>query len=180
MKKMFLIMISLILITSAISAQKVTPSQPSGIKIAVVDLETIVKELPEAVEADKKLKEMGTKWQDTIITWRKQLEEKFQQYQKQKGMMTAEAQQKEEENLQMMNMKILQYQEDKFGNQGELATMREMFLEPIRNKVRTAIEDVAREEGFNFVLDKGSSAVLFSESRYDITYRVLDKIKRNK
>jgi len=126
------------------------------------------------------LKEMGTKWQDTIITWRKELETKFQQYQKQKGMMNAEAQQKEEESLQMLNMKIMQYQEDKFGNQGELAAMREMFLDPIRKKVKTAIEEVAREEGFNYVLDKGSSVVLYAENRFDITYRVLDKIKRNK
>lgn len=179
MKKALLILGIFILFGLNIFAQK-NQTQQSGIKIAVVEIETIVKELPEAAEADAKLKEMGTKWQDTIITWRKELETKFQQYQKQKGMMNAEAQQKEEESLQMLNMKIMQYQEDKFGNQGELAAMREMFLEPIRKKVKTAIEEVAREEGFNYVLDKGSSVVLYAENRFDITYRVLDKIKRNK
>jgi outer membrane protein len=180
MKKTILTLALLILISSVSFAQKASTQQSQGVKIAVVDIETIVKELPEAAEADKKLKEMGMKWQDTIITWRKELEEKFQKYQKQKGMMPADAQQKEEESLQALNMKIMQYQEDKFGNQGELAQMRDMFLEPIRNKVRTAIETVAKEEGFNFVLDKGSSAVLFAESKFDITYRVLDNIKRNK
>ncbi len=179
MKKSLLIFGIFVLLGLNIFAQKNQPQQ-TGIKIAVVDIETIVKELPEAAEADARLKEMGTKWQDTIIAWRKDLEAKFQQYQKQKGMMNADAQQKEEESLQMLNMKILQYQEDKFGNQGELAAMREMFLEPIRKKVRTAIEEVAREEGFNYVLDKGSSAVLYAENKFDITYRVLDKIKRNK
>jgi len=179
MRKALLILGIFILFGFNIFAQKNQPQQ-SGIRIAVVEIETIVKELPEAAEADARLKEMGTKWQDTIITWRKELETKFQQYQKQKGMMNAEAQQKEEESLQMLNMKIMQYQEDKFGNQGELAAMREMFLDPIRKKVKTAIEEVAREEGFNYVLDKGSSVVLYAENRFDITYRVLDKIKRNK
>jgi len=179
MKKALLILGIFILFGLNIFAQKNQPQQ-SGIRIAVVEIETIVKGLPEAAEADARLKEMGTKWQDTIITWRKELETKFQQYQKQKGMMNAEAQQKEEESLQMLNMKIMQYQEDKFGNQGELAAMREMFLDPIRKKVKTAIEEVAREEGFNYVLDKGSSVVLYAENRFDITYRVLDKIKRNK
>lgn len=181
MKKFIVLMAIMAITFSGAYAQKGSAaSASSAMNIAIVDVETIVKELPEAVEADKKLKEIGTKWQDTIITWRKDLEAKFQQYQKQKSMMPADQQQKEEESLQTLNMKIMQYQEEKFGNQGELASLREKFLEPIRNKVRTAIESVAKDEKFNMVLDKGSSVVLYSEPKYDITYRVLDRIKREK
>ncbi len=178
--KKILVLIAVIAISfSSLYAQKSNTAAPS-VSIATVDVETIVKELPEAIEADKKLKEVGTKWQDTIITWRKELESKYQQYQKQKSMMPTDQQQKEEESLQALNMKIMQYQEDKFGNQGELNALRDQFLEPIRVKVKTAIEAVAKEEKFNLVLDKASPIVMYSESKFDITYRVLDRIKRDK
>jgi len=168
----FLLLIAVLVVSSQ--------SLSANMNIAVVDVETIVKEMPEAIEADRKLKEIGTKWQDTLISKRTELESRFQQYQKQKSMMPQDQQQREEESLQMLNMQMLQYQEEKFGNQGELNFLREQFLEPIRTKVRSAIEGVAKEEKFNLVLDKGNSAVLFIENKFDITFRVLDKIKREK
>lgn len=178
MKKFFGLSSALLLLVSLFFATSQTAY--SNMNIAVVDVETIVKEMPEAIEADRKLKEIGTKWQDTLIAMRRDLEERLQQYQKQKSMMPQDQQQREEESLQMLNMQMMQYQEEKFGNQGELNFLREQFLEPIRTKVRTAIEAVAKEEKFNLVLDKGNSAVLFIENKFDITFRVLDKIKREK
>lgn len=149
-----------------------------AITFGVVDVETIVKEMPEAQEADKKLKEIGQKFQDTLLTLRKDLETKVQQYQKQKAMMPQDQQQKEEELLQSMNMQYMQYQEEKFGNSGSLAVLREKYLEPIRTKVKNSIEEVAKEEKISLVLDKASAAVLYSETKFDLTFRVLDKIKR--
>ncbi len=180
MKKSMSIVLALMILLSVNSFAQKKSAAADPVNIAVVDVETIVKELPEAIEADKKLKDIGTKWQDTLITMRKDLEGKFQQYQKQKSMMAADKQQKEEESLQALNAQMMQYQEEKFGQQGELGSLREKFLEPIRTKVRTAIEAVAKEENFNLVLDKGSSSLLYVEPKFDITFRVLDKIKRQK
>lgn len=57
------------------------------LKIAVVDIQTVVLELPEAKAADKTIKELGKKYQDTLLKMQENLEEKFSTYQKQKGMM---------------------------------------------------------------------------------------------
>lgn len=180
MKKYFGLILAVMLMMSVNTFAQKKATGNEAVSIAIVDVETIVKELPEAVEADKKLKDIGTKWQDTLIALRKDLESKFQQYQKQKTMMAVDKQQKEEESLQALNAQMMQYQEEKFGNQGELAALREKYLEPIRTKVRSAIEAVAKEENFSLVLDKGSSTLLYAEQKFDITFRVIDKIKREK
>ena len=153
-------------------------SQKGGISIGVVDIETIVKSMPEAVNADQMIKDVGLKYRDSLQAIEKEYMAKIDDFDKQKGMMTPDQQKKEQENIRAIQVKYQQYQEEKFGVQGDIAQMREKLLEPIRTKVKQAIESVAKEEKLNFVFDKGSSVLLYSEEKSDITYRVIDKMKR--
>ncbi len=178
MKKIILIAAIVMIVISSVSNVAFAQAGASSIKYAVVDIETILKEMPEAIEADKKLKEIGTKWQDTLVTMKKDFDDKIQKYQKQKSLMNTDQQQKEEESLQKLQMQIMQYQEQKFGNTGELNIEREKFLEPIRLKIKEAIEKVAKDEKISLVLDKGNAALLYFEDKNDLTYKVLDVIKR--
>ena len=162
---------------NAALAQDKSSNTPT-LKFGIVDIEIILKEMPEAVAADKKLKEIGTKWQDSLIAMKKEFDDKIQKYQKQKSLMSADQQSKEEESLQMMQNQLIQYQDQKFGQNGELNQTREKFLDPIREKVRTAIQKVAKEESISLVLDKTSNALLYFDDKFDLTYKVLDVIKR--
>lgn len=155
-------------------------AQASGLKIGIVNLETIVTEMPAAKEADKMLKDLATQYQDSLISMKTSFEQKVQNYQKQKGMMTAEAQQQEEQKLQEEQMMLMQFQEQKFGQQGELTVKRQQLLAPIMDDVQAAIDKVSKTEGLNLVFDKTAAAVLYSEEKFDITFRVLDELKRGK
>jgi len=171
-------LIAIFFVTFLAQYKVIAQAKDTGLKFGVVDIETILKEMPEAIEADKKLKEIGTNWQDTLINMKKDFDDRIQKYQKQKSLMNTEQQSKEEESLQNFQMQMMQYQDQKFGTNGELNQMREKFLEPIRVKVRNAIQKVAKEEKFSLVLDKGNPAVLYFEDKFDLTYKVLDVIKR--
>ena len=176
--KRFFVMITGLIFALSFNQSAFAQKGEKGINIGVVDVETIVKELPEAVAADKLLKDITQKYRDTLMLFQKEYGDKIDAYDKQKSMMTADQQKKEQEAMKAIELKFQKFQEEKFGVQGEIAQRREDFLKPIRDKVRTAIESVAKEEKFNYVFDKGSSALLYSEAKSDITYRVLDKIKR--
>lgn len=164
---------ALLITVNESKAQKEKP-----LKIGVVDVEMIVKELPEAVEADKKLQELAQVFRDSLLSIEKKFGARMEQYNKQKTMMTADQQKKEEEALQQIQIEYQRYQQDKLGAQGELAQTREKLLAPIREKVRSAIKSVAGKEDMNFVLDKASPVLLFAEDKFDITFSVLDLIKR--
>lgn len=151
-------------------------AQSSQIKVGIVDVETILKEMPEAIEADKKIKDTGKKWQDTLQNMQKDLQSKVEAYQKQQAMMSADQKAKEEDQLRAQQNILVQYNDDKFGQQGELNRLREQLLQPIREKVKKAIDDVAKDEKITIVLDKVQT--LFADPKLDITYRVLDKMKR--
>ncbi|MFN3780987.1 MAG: OmpH family outer membrane protein [Candidatus Kapaibacteriota bacterium] len=139
----------------------------------VVDVNLIVEQLPEAKEADAKLKELQKILQDTLMKMQESIQKKFDNYQKQKSMMPPDQQQKQEQALLEEQQKMQQFYNEKLN---EIQSKREEFLEPIRNKVKSAIQFVAKEENLTIVFDKGN--LLYSEDNLDITYKVLDRIKR--
>ena len=147
-------------------------------KIGVVNAEVILKELPEALNASKTIEESGLKIRDTLQMMQKEFESRIESYRKQEAMMTADGKRKEEEALNALRTRFLQYQEEKLGNTGEIARMREGLLQPIRAKVNEAIAAVAKEEKITLVLDKVAGLVLYNDDKMDITYKVLDRMKR--
>jgi outer membrane protein len=171
----------IVLLTAIVMGLMMTAGQANAqkqFKVGFVNVELIVTEMPEAQEADKMLKELGQKYQDTLLALQSEFEKRMKDYNKQKSMMPADKQAQEEEALKSLQMQIMQFREEKFGQTGEISQLREQYLAPIREKVRDAIEKVANEEGMSVVLDKGSSAVLFNKEKLEITYKVLDRIKR--
>ena len=171
-KNLFLAIITIVLFSSSIFAQ-----HKSTITIGIVDVEMIVKEIPEAVQADQFLRDFQKNSNDTLTKMQEDLYKKYEQYQKQKSMMTAEQQQKEEEAMKMMESDMIAYREKVYN---DIQTKRDEFLEPIRKKVKDAIESVAKEEKISLVLNKLTEAVLYTDDQLDITFKVLDRIKRGK
>jgi len=155
--------------SAAVSAQ--------SYRVGFVNTETIIKELPEAQKASADIEEKGMKIRDTLQMMQKEFETRLQEYTKQEALMSADAKQKEQEALNGLRARFLQYQEAKTA---EMQQLRENFLKPIREKVAKAIEDVAAEEKLNLVLDKTAGLVLFSEDSADITFKVLDRMARGK
>ena len=149
--------------------------QTKGLKIGVVDVEKIVKEMPEASQADQELKDLQKSYQDTLASMQNTLMQRADAYQKQRSMMPADQQKKEEESLKMAEQELYRYKDAKYA---EISEKRELYLAPIRKKVNEAIEGVAKDEAISFVFDKGNGSVLFSEEKSDITFKVIDKMKR--
>ena len=144
-------------------------------RVGFVNTETIIKELPEAQKASADIEEKGMKIRDTLQMMQKEFETRLQEYTKQEALMSADAKAKEQEALNGLRARFLQYQETKTA---EMQQLRENFLKPIREKVAKAIEEIAAEEKLNMVLDKTAGLVLYSENSADITFKVLDRMQR--
>lgn len=165
------VLCAIVFVLQTNAQQKATSQVP--LAFGVVDVNVILEQLPEAKDADAKLKEMQKSLQDTIMKMQEALQKKVDSYLKQKSLMPADQQQKQEQALQEEQQKMQQFYNEKLT---EIQNKREEFLDPIRNKVKSAIQSVAKEENLSIVFDKGN--ILFSEDKYDITFKVLDKIKR--
>ena len=173
MKNVVFAIFTTVLIT--LFATSLAFSQATKLPIGIVDVEAVVKEMPEAIAADRELTELSNRYRDTIIERRTVLETKLQNYQKQRSMMSAANQQAEEEKLLREQQEFNEYQQAK---QDEINMLRERHLDAIRPKVKDAIEAIAQEEKLSLVLAKEAAIVIWSEQRLDITFRVIDRMKR--
>ncbi len=169
------ILLSIFVAVIALSFSTMNAQQAKSLKLGVVDVEKIVKEMPEAAQADQILKELQKSYQEALARMQNSLMQRAEAYQKQRSMMPADQPKKEEESLKMAEQELYRYKDAKFA---EISEKRELYLAPIRKKVAEAIEGVAKDESISFVFDKANGTVLYSEEKSDITFKVIDKMKR--
>jgi outer membrane protein len=171
-KKIFFVAAMVLLVACSSTAQ--------SIKIAYVNSETILRELPEAQQVKKDLEVTIKGWQDELEKMGKELQDGVEDYQKKQALLDPKVKADKEKSLQDLQQKVRDYQYQKFDQrEGEAAKLREKKFAPIQDRVLKVIEKVAKEGKFNYVFDKLEAAtnLLYADSKYDLTYKVIDRLK---
>lgn len=155
----------------------VSVSVAQATRAAFVDSEKILGELPEAQKASRELETLMKAWQDSLQKMNDDLQKQVDDYQKQESVMAPVKKEAEQRRLADLDQKRREFAAQKLDPQrGEVASEREKRLAPIREKVLRAIEAVAKEDGFTFVFDRTN--VLYGDAKVDLTYKVIDRLKR--
>ena len=148
------------------------------LKIAYVDSKAIMDNLPDAQDAKQKLNELIKEWQSELNKMQGDYNAKLQDFQKRKLIMTDQTRNDMQAELDKMQNDINVYREKKFGTNGEVFQKQDELMKPVQNKVFNVIQDIAKEEDYDYVLDKsGDVMILFAKDKYDITQTVLDRLK---
>ncbi len=172
MKKVLLFTLVLFLSISAFAQTQ---------KIGYVDSQTIMAQYSGAIKAQSDLEAIVAEWNTTIENMKKDYQRIVTDYNKKLPKMDEKAKKSATQDLAKREQEIVKYQQQKFGQGGEIYIKQEELLKPVRDKVKKAIAEVAKEEKMKFVFDKtGDAFLLFADSEFDITFKVLDKLKRGK
>ncbi|MGB9663418.1 MAG: OmpH family outer membrane protein [Ignavibacteria bacterium] len=156
-------------------------AQQPQVKIGVVDSEIILSQLPEYKKAQDQLNEIVKKWQSQLDSLSMQYQDRIDNYRKQEALMSEEVKLKEQQEIMKLEQEIYNFRQAKFGQQGEFAQKQDELLNPIKQNIIKAIEKVAKEEKVTIVFDKaGDVVVLYSDPSYDLTFKVLDQLRRGK
>lgn len=156
--------------------------QPLSLKIGYVDSEIILEQFPEAIKAKSDLEGLVTKWRKEADSMTTVLQTAYADYQKQASTMTPEKQKEAQQNIVGKEQSLQQYREQKFAQpNGEYFVRQEQLMAPVKQKIFKAIDEIAKEETMHYVLDKaGEVVVLYADAQFDITFKVLDRLKRGK
>ncbi|MFN3872989.1 MAG: OmpH family outer membrane protein [Ignavibacterium sp.] len=170
--KKFLVFFSVIFATSLFAQ--------SPLKIGYVDSEVILTQFSEAIKAQGDLDALTNKWSAQLDSMTQAYQKAIQDYQKQAETMPNDKKLEAQQKIVKMEQEILEFRKQKFQQgTGEIYAKQEEFFAPVKKKIYDAIQKVAKEEGMSFVFDKsGDILLLYADSAFDITFKVLDTLKR--
>ncbi len=148
------------------------------LKIGYIDSDTIMDQLPDVLDARQKLDALIQEWQGELTRMENEWKTKYDDYEKRKLIMSDQTRAETEAALVKLETDMAQYREKKFGTNGELFQKQDELMKPVQNKIFTALKELAEQEDFDFVFDRsGDIMILFAKEKYDLTSRVLDRLK---
>jgi outer membrane protein len=152
----------------------------SQLKLGYVDSQVILNQYSEAIKAQGDLDALTNRWSNQLDSMTMSYQQSLADYQKQANNMPEEQRLNAQKELVGLEQKILDFRRQKFGQgTGEIYQKQEEIFNPVKTKIYTAIERVAKDEGMQFVFDKsGDIMLLYADTAFDITYKVLDRLKR--
>ncbi len=150
-----------------------------GVRIAYIDTEYILENVPEYQEATSQLDQKAQKWKNEIEVKLGELEQKRNDLSNEKALLTKELIDEREEDLAFEENEILDYQQKRFGPNGDLMIQKKQLMQPIQDQIFAAVQDMAASRKYDFIFDKSSDAVmLFSAKRFDLSDQILRSITR--
>jgi outer membrane protein len=155
------------------------PSARAQQKIAYVDIGQVMKSIPDAQEAQRKLDAMVDTWQKELEQLQKDWQQKFNDYDKRKLILTDQGRANTEKELRDLDRKILDYRDQKFGQSGELFAKEDELMKPIQNLVYEQVNQLAVELGYDYVLDKSAgSMMVYGKESHNLTQKLIDRITK--
>ncbi|MBR1644385.1 MAG: OmpH family outer membrane protein [Bacteroidales bacterium] len=144
-------------------------------KYACVNTEYILTNIPDYAQAQGQLEKASTNWQKELEQKYQEIDKMYKAYQQEAYLLPDNLKRKREDDIIAKESEVKELQRKRFGAGGDLDKKREELMKPIQDKVYNAIERIANEKSYAFVLDKaGGSTLLFVNAKYDISDQVLD------
>jgi len=161
----------LVLLVVAVVAQAQT-------NIAHINSDAIMKALPEAIDAQKTLDAMVAGWEEELQKMQADWKRKFDEYDTRKLILTEQARAAQEQELRQLDQAIADFRTRKFGPNGELFQKQEEVMKPVQNKLFKVLEEIAKEDGYDYIFDKsGEILLLYANEARDLTQEVLTRMQ---
>ena len=169
MKKYLLIVALSFLVFAPLSAQKFS--------VAYVDMQYILKNLPQYETANEQLNMISKRWQKDIDAAQNEAKVLATNYQTEQIFLSAEMKERREAEILAKEQEVLELKRKYFGQDGEWYKKREALLKPIQDEVYTAIQGIADEKRYDVVKDRSSEpSLIYMSSKLDISDQVLEKL----
>ena len=162
------VVLSLVLV-----APQTFAAQESG-KVGVVDSGKILQQLPETKQAESSLQTTAAPLQKELDRLNQDYQKSVAAYRQQAASLSKAARDQKEKELSLKGQALEKYQQEKFGRGGVIEKKQQELLVPIRQKVLSAIESIAKKEGITLVIEKSASVYVTPE--HDLTFKVMNQL----
>jgi outer membrane protein len=146
-------------------------------RYAIVDTKFILNKIPDYQDAQKKLDQTSAQWQKEIDDKQAVLDKMYKDYEAEQVMLSDDLKKKREDELFNKEKEVRDLQRRRFGFEGDLFKKREELIKPIQDKVYNAIQKIAVNRMYDFILDKSEGiTVIFADPKLDKSEDVLKEL----
>ena len=143
-------------------------------RYAVIDSKYLLEKLGDYKESQSKLDQFSSQWQQEIEKKQAELDKMYKDYDAEQVMLSNELKKKREDELYNREKEVRDLQKKHFGFEGDLFKKRQELIKPIQDRVYVAIQKLAIERSYDFILDKSEGiTVIFADPKLDKSDEVL-------
>ena len=173
MKKIFIIHYSFLIAALLHCGTTFAKDQP----IAYIDMQYILKNLPQYEQANEQLTMLSKRWQKEVDAAQQEARVLATNYQTEQIFLSENMRAQREQEIVKKEQEVLELKRKYFGHEGELYKKREALIKPIQDEVYNAIQEVANEKRIEVVKDRSTDpALIYMSSKLDVSDQVLRKL----
>lgn len=165
-KTLIAIVVCLLAFGGSATAQK-------NIKFGHINSNDLMQIMPGRDSAQTVLQGEVTELEETLKSMQAEAEKRYNDYVANQAGWTELIRQTKQREIQDMAARIQEFQENA---QKQLQDREAELLKPIIDRAKKAIEDVAKEGGYSYILDASTAAILYSQDSDDIMPLVKKKL----
>jgi outer membrane protein len=167
MKKLFFLAACSLMLAASANAQR----------YAIIDTKFILDKMPDYKTAQKQLDDMADAWQKEIDRMQSELDKMYKDFEAEQVMLSDELKKKREDQLFVKERAVRDLQRKRFGFEGDLFKKRQELIKPIQDKVYNAVQKLAVQRGYDFILDKSEGiTVIFADPKLEKSEDVLKEL----
>ena len=152
-------------------------AQIGGQKFAYVDSDYILSNIPEYGDAQEELNSLSNQWQNEVKAIYDKVSEMYKKYQTEMVLLSEDQKRTREQEIVNKEQEAKTLQMQYFGSEGKLFQKRTELVQPIQEKIYTALTELSQTKGYTFVFDLASgTSVLYASDKADISDDVLDQL----
>ena len=164
---------TLILIAACLFAFGGNAVAQKNIKLGHINSQELLQIMPGRDTAQATLQKEAAEIESTLKTMQSELERISNEFMQKQAEWTELIRNTKRSEIQDMQTRIQAFYENA---QKQLQEREAELLKPIIDRAKKAIEDVAREGGYTYILDSGTGALLYSQESEDIMPQVKRKL----
>ena len=142
-------------------------------KLGYIDSQELLLLMPERKTAEEEVQTFAKSLESQLQAMTAEYQQSVQEYQSSESTYTDLVKQDKVTEITGLEQRIQSFQQNA---QQALQAKEQELLEPILQKARTAIEDVAREGGYTYIFDKSVGSILFAKESENILQLVKKKL----
>lgn len=149
--------------------------QLSAQKFGYINTQELIKDIPEVKEANSNLETFKKQLQKLGQEKVKNLQTKYQSLQRRQseGAIAPVQLETESAKLKEEEAEIMEFEK---SSQEKIVKKSEQLLAPLREKIQKAIDDVAAENGYDYIFDYSVGIILYAEDSTNVSAMVKAKL----